>query len=494
MIAKKKLLLLTIFLLVTIFSFWKKGQHDLQEWDESRNGVNAYEMLQNHDFVNLYYNGEVDTWNAKPPLMIWMIAGSYKIFGYNEFALRFPATLSIIVFFMLCFVIIRLLEDDLTAFLTCLILISCKAIFGNHVGLTGDFDAPLLVFLTASVYTFILYVEKQKKYAILITSIFTGLAFYTKGPASLVLVPGFLLFILLRKKTELFKDVRLWVSAAIFILIAGSWLLIASMYGKTSNHSYYGSKNSVETMLVYDTFQRLSNSKFDNQTHESDYMFFFEVIDARLNLWNYLFYLSLLAGIYKLYKMRRSFSNFINAEQHLMLLLSMCLILPLSLVLTVASSKNNWYLAPLYLFIAFITAKGILFFERKWRPFYLITGCLLVFNMGRQLYYIYTLPTEFHDKLSHNADLKNNTVFFTEAINQNVLLYLKWLGVSLVHKDTLDEIAMEQGKLAYVHLKTQTEIFPKNVVKVVQLNNYFLLKISDSGSSSVKESSKLYFR
>ncbi len=154
----QRIYLLVIIILVAFLSFWKIGQHDLQEWDESRNGVNAYEMLQNKDYVNYYFNNEPDTWNAKPPLMIWAIALSYKIFGCNEFALRFPAVISTIIFFIFCFKIIKTLEDSFKAFICCLILISSKAVLGNHIGLSGDFDALLLMLLTASVYYFILYV------------------------------------------------------------------------------------------------------------------------------------------------------------------------------------------------------------------------------------------------------------------------------------------------------------------------------------------------
>ena len=56
----------------------------VHEWDESRNGINAIEMLGNGDWLNLHYAGKVDTWNAKPPLLIWCIALSFKIFGIND--------------------------------------------------------------------------------------------------------------------------------------------------------------------------------------------------------------------------------------------------------------------------------------------------------------------------------------------------------------------------------------------------------------------------
>lgn len=77
------------------FCFWKLGADPLNEWDEPRRGVNAMELLQNGDLVNMYYGGKPDTWHAKPPLMVWLIAISFKVFGYNEFALRLPSALQV---------------------------------------------------------------------------------------------------------------------------------------------------------------------------------------------------------------------------------------------------------------------------------------------------------------------------------------------------------------------------------------------------------------
>jgi 4-amino-4-deoxy-L-arabinose transferase-like glycosyltransferase len=408
----ERLLILIVLIVAVFFSLINKSNHDLQEWDESRNGVNAYEMLKNKDYVNLYYNGAPDTWNAKPPLMIWLIAASHKAFGFNEFALRLPTTLSTILFFILCFYTIKLSEGSLLAFYTCLILFSCKAVFGNHIGLTADFDALLLLFLTASVYTFILYVEKGKKYSIFLTAIFTGLAFYTKGTASLVLVPGFILYIIVTNKTKLLRDSKLWLSVFLFIAISLSWIIIGSKFGKTiTTGSFYKSNNALETMFVHDTFRRLLSSDFEYSEHNSrNYLFFTEVIDARLNLWNYLFYLSIGIGIYLIYKNKHQFLNYIRQENYKMILLSCALIMPLSIVLTFATNKNNWYLAPLFMYVAFISVKGILFISKYWKFMSVTVLVLFVFTFSRQVYYLGSLPSTLHNKLGNNQKIKNKIV------------------------------------------------------------------------------------
>ena len=475
----KNKLVLILLVLVTFLSFLKKGNHDLQEWDESRNGLNAYEMLENGDYVNLYYNGELDTWNAKPPLMIWLIAGSYKVFGFNEFALRFPSTLCTIIFFMLCFYTLILLESAQTAFFTCVVLISSKAIFGNHIGLTGDFDALLLVFITASVYFFILYVEKQYQYGVFLTAMFTGFAFYTKGPACFVLLPGFLFYLMFRKKLKLFKDGNLWLSICLFMLIAGSWLYIGLRYGKTSEHSVYGSKNSIETMLIYDTYQRLTNPKFDNApVVDNNYSFFLQVTDARLNLWSYFFFLAILIGLNQLYKNKKDVFAFINQAKYRMTLLSICLIAPLSLILTFASTKHNWYLASVFMFIAFIIIKGIIYVAEKWKGLYFITGLLLVFTFLRQVYYVYTLPTSIHEALAENEKIRNQRLVMVSDRRQDIFLYLKWLNVKILNTEDLPE-ALKSEKKLYI-LTSKKLLTPAKDLKIIaakEFDNYIIGEI-----------------
>lgn len=192
------------------------------EWDEARNGVNAYEMLHNHDWVNYYYAGHIDNWNAKPPLLIWLVVLCYKLFGVGEFALRFPSTVATLFFFYYFYRMVRLFEGDRTAFYTCLILLSCKAVIGQHVGLSGDFDALLLLFLTMSTYYLLLFLEFEHTWALNVAALFLGLAFYTKGIAAFVYVPGIAMYIGLRKKYNVFSLKSLAPAVFIFSVIAGS--------------------------------------------------------------------------------------------------------------------------------------------------------------------------------------------------------------------------------------------------------------------------------
>lgn len=477
MITKQNTYFLIILFLVTLLSLWKIGQHDLQEWDEARNGVNAYEMLHNKDYVNYYYNNELDTWNAKPPLMIWSIVISYKIFGFNEFGLRFPSLISTILFFVFCFKIIELLGDRFKAFLCCLILISSKAVLGYHIGLTGDFDSLLILLLTASVYYFILYFEYKKKYAIYLVAIFTGLAFYTKGTASFIFIPGFIAYIFIRGKgTEFIKDKRIWFSMLLWILLVGSWVLLVYSFGKSSTHSFYGSKNSIETMLVYDTFNRLTSTDF-GEINAHDNFFFFTVIDSRLNLWNYLFYVSILLGLYTLFKNKNKFKAYIQSNANRLMLLSFCLILPLAITLSFAINQHNWYMAPIFMFIALVTVQGIIYICDRFKLLYFAIIIMFAFTFIRHITYLNSLPASAHYALSGNKNLQNRKIIITDQLKQNTFLYLKWLNMSIIKIDSIKDIDKFKGQFLLLHKDKINNTLIKNIEQLYYFDDFCLAKI-----------------
>jgi 4-amino-4-deoxy-L-arabinose transferase-like glycosyltransferase len=67
------------------------GGPRLWDRDEPRNAGAAREMLERHDWVVPYFNGELRA--HKPVLLYWCIMASYLGLGVNEFAARLPSAL-----------------------------------------------------------------------------------------------------------------------------------------------------------------------------------------------------------------------------------------------------------------------------------------------------------------------------------------------------------------------------------------------------------------
>ena len=135
-----KMLLLIVVSVTMLSSIYFVCNSAIKEWDESRNGVNAYEMMLNKNYLTLYFEKSIDTWNAKPPLFTWFILICYKIFGLNTFSLRLPSLLASVFFFLSFFHFLKKQCNFEIATFTILVLLTCKAILWDHIGLTGDYD------------------------------------------------------------------------------------------------------------------------------------------------------------------------------------------------------------------------------------------------------------------------------------------------------------------------------------------------------------------
>lgn len=60
-------------LLTAFFCFWRLGADTILGFDEGRHAVNALEMYRNKDWIISTYNGEIDYFNLKLPLSMYMI-------------------------------------------------------------------------------------------------------------------------------------------------------------------------------------------------------------------------------------------------------------------------------------------------------------------------------------------------------------------------------------------------------------------------------------
>ena len=80
-----------VFIIAGLIFFFHLGAYGFWEPDEARYAEIAREMLAMRDFIVPHLN--YVTYVEKPPLLYWLTALSFRVFGINEFAARFfPAT------------------------------------------------------------------------------------------------------------------------------------------------------------------------------------------------------------------------------------------------------------------------------------------------------------------------------------------------------------------------------------------------------------------
>jgi len=206
------------------------GKRPIEMWDEARYANNAIDMYQHPNLFVVSYEGVPETYISKPPLVIWLEAISFKIFGLNEFALRFPSALmglfTILILFSFCF---SVLKNFTLGIISALILVSSKGFVSVHSTRTGDLDAALVFFTTLYSLYFLRYIL-LKQYTtknIFIVALGIIMAFLTKGTAGFFLVPFLLIIaVSVNERKKIFTDKRWYYAASSVIIVVMGYLYV----------------------------------------------------------------------------------------------------------------------------------------------------------------------------------------------------------------------------------------------------------------------------
>ena len=224
-----KWLMLLLFGLIAYFPlFLHFDSLPLRLWDETRLAWNAYEMMHNGKPFVTHFNGSPDMWNTKPPLLIWLEALSFAIFGPSEFSFRLP---SIMAAFLTCYFLFRTISFNLVApwmgLIAVVLLLTSEGYLTMHAARSGNYEALLALFMSLSVWSLFRWTNKKAPKDILFFFLFTALAALTKGIQGLLFLPGLFMFLVFDKNLLLLlRQRKTYVGLAIFLfLVVGFYLL-----------------------------------------------------------------------------------------------------------------------------------------------------------------------------------------------------------------------------------------------------------------------------
>lgn len=215
----------------------------LHEWDERYHALVAKNLLAHPLKPTLYEHPlepyEISNWQgnhiwlSKPPLPLWFMAISLKIFGLHEFSIRIPALIFATLSVLLTFLIAKKLFGNSVG----LIAAALHGMHGMHTDLASGrlssdgVETCFLFFVSLGMYC--VFRKKPQQFDVkdyIITGLATGLAIMCKWqPALLVLVVMFVYHFSLShwKKHLLLSTLSLASAALIFM----PWVLyIAQSY------------------------------------------------------------------------------------------------------------------------------------------------------------------------------------------------------------------------------------------------------------------------
>ena len=222
--------------------FFQLDKLALTDPDETFYAQTAKEMVKRSEWLTPYLYGKPQF--EKPIFFYWLIGISYKIFGINEFAARFPSAVFGLIGLIAIYLLGRLLFNNRVGLFSAVILATNLEYIILSVGCVTDM--ALSTFLLLGVFFFFYGQVRKKDYFYILSAAAFALATLTKGPIG-ILLPGFILFVYLlaTKNMSFFKKTNalLW-SAIVFILIALPWFAIMyKLHAKAFLNEFFGFQN-----------------------------------------------------------------------------------------------------------------------------------------------------------------------------------------------------------------------------------------------------------
>ncbi len=181
---------------------------DIMDIDAAQYASIGREMADNGEFLEVQLRGQ-DYYLDKPPLLFWISAIIFKLFGISNFAYRFIPILSTILGLYAVYRFTKLYYSEQTAYVAALVMGSCQAFFlMNH---DVRCDTLLTNSVMVSIWLIAEYLRHRKWKHFVGGFVFAGLGMLAKGPISLIVVGSafFVDFVLKRQWKQLF-DPR-WV-------------------------------------------------------------------------------------------------------------------------------------------------------------------------------------------------------------------------------------------------------------------------------------------
>ncbi|MBF9223573.1 ArnT family glycosyltransferase [Hymenobacter ruricola] len=343
---------------------WNVGAPVLHVWDEARLAVNATEMLRSGDWLITRYEGQPDLWNTKPPLLIWLQAGSLGLFGYSPWAVRLPSVLAALATAGALYRFGRaVLGSRFVGTFAALILATSPGFNGTHVARFGDYDALLTFGLTAAALSWYRYAQEQQGRWLWRGAGWFALALLTKSAAAVLVLPAVAVGGLALPGGR--RALRQWPT----------YVAIAAAFGPLG--LFYGLREAAAPGYLAATWFNDWYGRFSQHIVTVQYpwwIYFQRLLFPGLMTWSWLLPVGAWLGLSATLVPgpKRRFAQFAGL-----------FVLTFLVLISVARTRLGWYSAPVYPMAALLCALGLEHLARQARlrwhwPATAVTGTLAV--------------------------------------------------------------------------------------------------------------------
>lgn len=344
-----------ILILLTFFAFfYGMTAYPIVDMNEGLYAEVAREMLQTGNYLIPHLN--YVEYLEKPPLLYWLLAFSYHLFGVNTFAARLVPSLSAVCVSAAIIFFTQKINRPQLGWLSGIILASSfvYALIGRVV----FFDMLLTAAFTFALCLFYLWYHTEKKTYLYFSYVAIGFAFLAKGLLGILLAAAIAMIYMLICRSSIKKILKFFnpVGISLFFLITFPWPILASIQSPTFAWDYF----------INEQWYRFLDKRIPHDYHTGPIYYYLPRVIAYLFPWT-----PLLPAL---------FTKFKTPANSLRLFLWIWFLLPF-LFFSVSGEKGDYYMVIAMPALAMLIAQKIQDFQKK-NQYLLLSWIFIVVTMA----------------------------------------------------------------------------------------------------------------
>ena len=315
-----------------ILFFFRLGNTALTNWDEAWFGSVAQDMAKSGSLLTGNWNGQIFFY--EPPLLVWLLTLTIKIFGESEFWLRSVSAISGVFTVIGCYVLAKnIAKSRLAGLLASLIILSDIEILFRSRQI--NVEILLTVLLLWSIIFAVKAHEGNKLRWIIFSAVCLGLAFLTKRASPVLALPA-IGYLLLRTNLSLRAPMKSGRGNLIPLVIFFTTFIIITLPWYLLSYLKWGDQFINEFFIGY----TLNKIKSVNASVGASPFFYLNSLKHAFKLWTPILILIPLSSFKILYS---------PLKKALMIF-----VMVFFLGLTFAPIKSSWFLLPTHPFLAIL--------------------------------------------------------------------------------------------------------------------------------------------